>query len=51
VKYLHPTIKVENLEQTDVLLSSGPENFSSYIAPPEDWGEDPTIDPDDDIVW
>lgn len=44
-------IRVENLEHTDVLLDSGPENFSSYVAPPGDWEDDPIIDPDDDIIW
>ena len=50
-EYGTPQIIVEELIKEDVLCKSGPENFSSYVAPPGDWGDDPIIDPDDDIIW
>lgn len=50
-KYIMPEIKVEKLEKKDILMSSGVEDFKSHIAEPGDWGDDPIIDPDDDIVW
>lgn len=49
-KYSSPQFLFFEVELDNVLKDS-PENFSSYVDGPEDWGEDPTIDPDDDIVW
>jgi len=49
-EYKTPKIEVEELEKTDILFGSV-EHFSSYVAPPDDWGDDPIIDEDDDIIW
>ncbi len=49
-KYSSPQFLFFEVELDNVLKNS-PENFSSYVDGPGDWGEDPTIDPDDDIVW
>lgn len=48
--YSSPSFEKHNLQLVDCVCSSGVEEFSSYITPPDDWGE-PTIDPDDDIIW
>ena len=49
-QYQSPIWDVIHFKVTDTICSSGPENFSSYIDGPGDWG-DPIIDPDDDIIW
>ena len=48
--YIKPDLKIVSFSLKDVILSS-PENFSSYIAGPGDWGENPTFDLDDEIDW
>ena len=50
-QYQSPIWDIIYFKVTDIVCSSGPENFSSYIDGPDDWGDDPTIDPDDDIIW
>ena len=49
-KYEAPDMTVTRFKLHDVICTSV-ENFSSYIDGPGDWGDDPTIDPDDDIIW
>ena len=48
--YIKPDLKIVHLTPKDVICTSV-ENFSSYIDGPGDWGDDPIIDPDDDIIW
>lgn len=49
-KYIKPNLTIIEFLLTDIICTSV-ENFSSYIAEPGDWGEDPTFDPDDEIDW
>lgn len=50
--YIKPTIKIEKLDRIDILCSSAPEEYKSYIATDaDDWEDEPIIDPDDDITW
>ena len=50
-QYQSPIWDIIHFKVTNIICLSGPENFSSYIDGPDDWGDDPTIDPDDDIIW
>ena len=50
-QYQSPIWDIIYFKVIDIVCSSGPENFSSYIDGPGDWGDDPIIDPDDDIIW
>ena len=50
-QYTSPVFEEEKIYITTQILSSNVEQFSSYIDGPGDWGDDPTIDPDDDIIW
>ena len=36
--YSSPSFEKHNLQLVDCVCSSGAEEFSSYIAPPDDWG-------------
>ena len=50
--YVSPELEKVEVKISDDILSSSVENFSSYIDPdPGDWGDNPIIDPDDDIIW
>ena len=48
--YIKPDLNIIHFQLKDVICTSV-ENFSSYIDGPGDWGDDPIIDPDDDIIW
>lgn len=51
--YLNPEFEVIRITIRDVIMAS-PENFSSVIDGPGDWGDDPPIpdpDPDEEILW
>lgn len=48
--YIKPDLNIIHFQFKDVICISV-ENFSSYIDGPGDWGDDPIIDPDDDIIW
>lgn len=51
-KYSRPDLEIVHFKLSDVICtSSDVESMSSYIAGPGDWGDDPIIDPDDDIIW
>lgn len=50
-QYQSPIWDMIHFTMKDIVYSSRPENFSSYIDGPGDWGDDPIIDPDNDIVW
>lgn len=50
-QYQSPIWDMIHFTMKDIVCSSRPENFSSYIDGPGDWGDDPIIDPDNDIVW
>lgn len=49
-EYKKPQIKEYELQNTTIICGS-PENYSEYISGPGDWGDDPIIDPDDEIDW
>lgn len=48
--YESPNIDKQIISMPDIIMSSQPEDFKSYIDEPGDWG-DVTFDPDDDIDW
>lgn len=50
-KYTSPLLDVVQIHLTKDILSGSVEEFNSYIDGPGDWGDDPIIDPDDDIIW
>lgn len=50
-KYISPSLDMVQIHLTKDILSGSVEEFNSYIDGPGDWGDDPIIDPDDDIIW
>jgi len=48
--YIKPDLTITYIQIKDIICTSV-EHFSSYIDGPGDWGDDPIIDPDDDIIW
>ena len=48
--YIKPDLTITYIQSKDIICTSV-EHFSSYIDGPGDWGDDPIIDPDDDIIW
>lgn len=50
-KYISPSLDIVQIHLTKDILSGSVEEFNSYIDGPGDWGDDPIIDPDDDIIW
>ena len=50
-KYIAPSLDVVKIDLKQDILTGSVENFSSYIDGPGNWGDDPIIDPDDEIDW
>lgn len=49
-QYIVPELSITRFTLKNVICTSV-ENFSSYIDDAGDWGDDPIIDPDDEIIW
>ena len=50
-KYISPSLDIVQIHLTKDILSGSVEEFNSYVDGTGDWGDDPVIDPDDDIIW
>ena len=52
--YLSPELEILKVDIIEDVIMSSPENFSSTIDGPGDWGTDPSFpdpDPDEEISW
>ena len=49
--YTSPDLKVQKTEFKNDVLTGSVEEYKEYIDDGGDWGGDPIIDPDDDIIW
>lgn len=50
-EYISPEFLFTGVTFSEV-LSNSVENYSQYIAPTDDWGDnEPIIDDDDTIIW
>lgn len=49
-EYISPEMEIKQYQLNDVIMTSV-EWYKEHIAEPGDWGDDPIIDPDDEIDW